>query len=182
MGARSPAFVMDCQVCKKNTATVHITEVMELSEEIGQKNKLRQKHVCEGCANLMDLPHAPLVNKSVVDIWKLLQKSAQLSSKESGLQCPDCGMTLSEFRSKGRLGCAKDYEIFHEHLEPLLWRIHGASEHVGRLPGLDNAELGRMRTIHDLRSKLDVAIRKEAYEDAAKLRDELEAIDGEETP
>jgi protein-arginine kinase activator protein McsA len=36
-----------------------------------------------------------------------------------------------------------------------------------------------MRTIHSLRERLEAAIRDEAYEDAAKLRDELAAMETE---
>ena len=169
---------MECQTCKKNPATVHITEVLELSVTPGEPNKLREKHVCPACAKMMDLPHAPVVKKNV-NIWKLLQQSAQKNVQEGGLRCPDCGMTLAEFRSKGRLGCPQDYEVFRQHLDPLLLRIHNAAEHVGRVPGLAEDELDRMRAIHDLREQLETAIREEAYEDAARLRDRLTDLEAE---
>lgn len=170
---------MECQICEKKPATVHVIEVLEPAKSPAEPYKRREKHVCEGCAAVMDLPHAPVTKKSVVDIWKLLQQSAQRSVQEGGLKCPDCGMTLAEFRSKGRLGCPRDYELFQQHLEPLLQRIHNASQHTGRVPGVPQAELDRMRTIHALRERLEAAIREEAYEDAARLRDELAAIETE---
>ncbi|MEM7311115.1 MAG: UvrB/UvrC motif-containing protein [Planctomycetota bacterium] len=170
---------IECQVCKKNGATVHITEVLEFSPTPGEPHKLRERSVCEGCAKMMDLPHAPVVKKNMVDIWKLLQQSAQKSVQEGGLRCPDCGMTLAEFRSKGRLGCARDYELFQRHLEPLLHRIHNATEHAGRIPGVAEDELDRMKAIHELREQLEAAIREEAYEDAARLRDQLSELDTE---
>jgi protein arginine kinase activator len=168
---------MQCQICSKKPATVHITEVIELGGTADEPNKLQQKHVCDACAAVMDLPHAPPASKGVVDIWQLLQQSAQRSSQEGGLRCPDCGMTLAEFRSQGRLGCPRDYEIFGAHLEPLLQRIHNATEHQGRLPGVAQEELDRMRSVHELRERLETAIREEEYEDAARLRDELAQIE-----
>ena len=168
---------MQCQVCKQKPATVHITEVLELPTDADEPNKLQQKHVCEGCAAVMDLPHAPPPSKGIVNIWQLLQQSAQRSSQEGGLRCPDCGMTLAEFRSQGRLGCPRDYEVFRAHLEPLLQRIHNATEHAGRVPGVAQEELDRMRAISELRERLETAIRDEAYEDAARLRDELAQIE-----
>jgi protein arginine kinase activator len=164
---------MQCQVCSKKPATVHITEVLALGAAPDEPNQLRQKHVCESCAAVMDLPHAPPAAKGIVNIWQLLQQSAQRSSQEGGLRCPDCGMTLAEFRSKGRLGCPKDYDVFRAHLDPLLQRIHNAAEHHGRVPGVAQEDLDRMRAIHELREQLETAIREEAYEDAARLRDEL---------
>ncbi len=168
---------MDCQVCSKRPATVHITEVFELSTQEGVPSKLEQKHVCDDCARVMQLPHMPVMKKTAVNIWKLLQQSAQKSLKEGGLKCPDCGMTLAEFRSKGRLGCPNDYEVFRQHLDPLLQRIHNATEHSGRVPGLDDDEIERRRAISELREKLESAIREEAYEHAARLRDQLAALE-----
>jgi len=170
---------MDCQICEKKPATVHVIEVLEVPKSASEPYKRRDKHVCEGCAAVMDLPHAQVAKKNVIDIWKLLQQSAQRSVQEGGLRCPDCGMTLAEFRSKGRLGCPRDYELFRQHLEALLQRIHNASEHTGRLPGVPQEELDRMRTIHELRERLEAAIREEAYEDAARLRDELAEMETE---
>ena len=85
-------------------------------------------------------------------------------------------MTLMEFRQKGRLGCPKDYEIFTGQLRDLLERIHGATRHTGRLPGLDDDALAQRNRVSELQQKLADAIREEAYEDAAQLRDELKSV------
>jgi protein arginine kinase activator len=96
-------------------------------------------------------------------------------------------MTLEEFRKKGRLGCAHDYRVFAEHLGELLERIHGSKAHSGRRPahaGLPapkevpaQAKREREERIQHLRAELENAIRQEAYESAARLRDELKAIE-----
>jgi protein arginine kinase activator len=88
-------------------------------------------------------------------------------------------MTLEEFRKKGRLGCPKDYEVFREHIDELLERVHGAKLHVGRRPGISEDELNRMQNVTDLQHKLEIAIREEAYESAARIRDELKDLEGE---
>lgn len=137
----------------------------------------RQKHICANCAQEMNVIHMPLVDKSMEEVWKLLQRTTRKSRREAQIQCPDCGMTLTEFRAKGRFGCPKDYEIFHEHMGQLLQRMHNASEHTGRVPGLDEAEIKRRQQLHDLRTQLESAIRDEAYESAAKLRDELKTLE-----
>ena len=146
---------MICQNCTKNKATVHVTEITEISvdvnvdvdsdsdastppdisgvsgvsgepEESGQdktfQRQVKEQHLCDTCAESMNLPHMPVLKKSMADIWKLLKYSAQQTRKRSSLSCPDCGMTLEEFRKKGRLGCAKDYEVFSSHIDELLAR------------------------------------------------------------
>lgn len=174
---------MICQNCLKNPATVHVTEIAQetslegtASSGAAGKKTVTEQHLCDVCAQSMDLPHTAAQKKTQADIWKLLQLSQQ-SRKKSGLACPSCGMTLDEFRKKGRLGCAKDYEIFAAHIGDLLERVHGARTHVGRIPGSSEADLERMKRLQELRSRLDVAIREEAYESAARLRDELKSLE-----
>jgi protein arginine kinase activator len=119
----------------------------------------------------------PVNLKKSAAVWKLLKESARRARDEGSLKCPSCGMTLAEFRNKGRLGCAQDYEVFREHLRPLLLRIHNASAHKGRLPGRDEQTLARERDLTRLRAELDTAIKNEAYENAARLRDQIQGLE-----
>ena len=57
------------------------------------------------------------------------------------------------------------------------WPDSGISTWLGRVPGLSSAELDRMQQITSLKRRLDAAIREEAYENAARIRDELQALD-----
>lgn len=184
---------MHCQICQKNRATVHVTEVA--TEPVPAKAQpgcvrsraAEERHVCALCAHsLFGLVVAVAQPKVKVNIMKLLQAAKEKSS----LVCPDCGMSLAEFRSKGRLGCPKDYELFWPHLVPLLERVHNATAHVNQ-PGTpsdaeqdpdgeaaaDPAEDERRAHLTDLRAKLETAIREEAYESAAKLRDAIEELE-----
>lgn len=167
---------MLCQICQKQAATVHVTEIS--NEADGSGSSVEQRHLCERCAQRSKLPHSPAIaKKGVAEVWKLLQLSAKRAREEGGLTCPDCGMTLSEFRSKGRLGCPRDYEVFQEHLEPLLLRIHNSTEHRGRLPGVNEHQRERRQHLTQLRAQLAEAIRDEAYESAAQLRDEIQQLE-----
>ncbi len=170
---------MLCQVCQKNAATVHVTEISYSSDSKAEEgSSVEQRHVCERCAGRLKLPHAPIVpKKGVAEVWKLLQASARRAREEGGLSCPDCGMTLSEFRTKGRLGCPRDYEVFHEHLKPLLLRIHNSTEHRGRVPAQNETEVERRQNLSELRAQLEEAIREEAYESAAQLRDAIQQLE-----
>ncbi len=182
---------MHCQNCNKNPATVHVTDLGGSAAGEGE-NPVQERHLCEVCAQALDLPHMAQPKKTVADIWKLLQISAQATRKKGGPACPHCGMTLEEFRRKGRLGCAKDYEVFGPHIAELLERVHGARLHVGRLPGAAHVpaaqaseqasgqapeQATREARLTQLRAKLAEAIRAEAYESAARLRDELRALE-----
>ena len=174
---------MICQTCNQNPATVHVTEIVQPkgtadgSPPSGPAS-IQEQHLCEACAQAADLPHTPVLKKSVAEIWKLLQDSAKKGRREAGVTCPECGMTLLEFRQRGRLGCGKDYEVFAPHLRDLFERIHGATKHVGRAPGLDADMVEIVRKRGEIQRQLEDAIRDEAYEQAARLRDELKGLAG----
>jgi len=179
---------MKCEHCQKNPATVHVTEIRPLPVEPGTADaeqakvvggltgEVREQHLCQVCAQGMHLTSVP-IHKTAADIWKLLQNSAQRKNLEKSVACPDCGMTLLEFRQKGRLGCPNDYQVFGPHARDLLERIHGSTQHVGRAPaGIDTEVMERRRREQELEKELESAIRKEAYEQAARLRDELKSL------
>ncbi|MBL8861351.1 MAG: UvrB/UvrC motif-containing protein [Planctomycetes bacterium] len=179
---------MICQNCLKNAATVHVTEVSPEgpAPETAPVPGFQEQHLCEVCAQSLDLPHAPSLQKAQIDIWKLLQLTAKPTRRKGGPTCAGCGLHLEEFRRKGRLGCPHCYEAFAAHLAEVFERVHGARQHVGRLPGsdakaaspeVDEVELERERRLVDLRQKLEIAIREEAYENAARLRDELRQLE-----
>ncbi len=171
---------MNCELCNKQPATVHVTEIQHGAPE----STVQQRHMCEACARALELPSVPVViakNAPEIppEILKLLRQSAQKARADGSLACPQCGMSLAEFRSKGRFGCPKDYEVFRAHIEPLLLRVHSARSHRGRLPGMDEVARQRLQQISDLRSKLEAAIREEAYESAARLRDEIQVLEAQ---
>ena len=124
--ARESRSAMTCQLCNKNPATIHVTD---LRRTAGAEATVSEQHVCEGCAQALELPSAPVPQKNVLDIWKLLQRSAQKARTEGGLTCPECGISLAEFRSKGRLGCAtsspsmrRDWKSLTSHWTGVLWK------------------------------------------------------------
>lgn len=125
---------MKCHVCKTNDAHVHVIDVSGPDESTDSGYAYQEQDICDECAARMDLPSVPTKAVFGSEIWKLLE-SAKRRHDSGGVTCPHCGMTLAEFRAKGRLGCPHDYEVFREHLDPLLQRIHNASAHVGRIPG-----------------------------------------------
>ena len=172
---------MICQNCNKNEATIHVTDVHPPNEESPQST-VDEHHLCEICAQARNLPHTQAPTMTVkANVWKLLQITAEQTRRRKDLKCKNCGMSVDEFRSKGRLGCAECYEVFRGPIAELLERVHGAIEHVGRVPGLSDDDLERMQHLSKLRRKLDAAIREEAYESAADLRDEISQIEGLET-
>lgn len=164
---------MQCERCQKNVATVHLTEIVK-----GQKT---EKHLCEECSK-----EEGYTIKSHVSLQDLLTAFISAHNDATDLadvSCPDCGMTYLDFRNEGRLGCPNDYEVFREALDPLLEKVHGTTEHSGKLPSRAGESQKLQRDLMDLRRRLRLAVEREAYEEAAQLRDEIkdkEAADATE--
>src|SRR3954452_20063888 len=158
---------MKCDNCTK-TATVHLTEI--------KAGKKIEKHLCENCA----AQNEGLPGKSHMPINELLTNFVMQHSglqKEAGTACEYCGITWSEFRQNGLLGCAHDYTLFERDLTPLLQRAHeGANHHIGKVPtrrGGSGVPMKRQVDLVKLRRELGKAVEAEDYERAAKLRDQI---------
>jgi protein arginine kinase activator len=93
------------------------------------------------------------------------------------LLCPNCGISFREFRSQGRLGCPHDYIAFEKELMPLLENIHGATQHVGKYPKRAPNSSQQQFKLIKLRNELRSAVDDEDYERAARLRDEIQALE-----
>ncbi len=162
---------MLCQVCKKHPATVHLTEIIE-----GEK---REIHLCEVCAHKQGM--SPFTPSSFLS--QLVEPKPSKEGEAADVTCPGCGLTYSGFRQGGRLGCSECYKVFEEGLGQLLERIHGGTQHIGRVPKRAGSSLAREREIIDLKRELSRVIQREEYERAAEIRDrlrELEAGSGED--
>ncbi len=161
---------MTCQKCQKREATVHEHDQTE------DGKGWREVHLCEQCSG-----KTPLALLTSGGLLQALMQGGAIAEVAAGpeLRCPDCGITYAEFRSRGRLGCPRDYEVFEADLLPLLARLHqGRVEHVGKVPGGGAAAPSPAeRELLRLRRALEEHVRKEEYEEAARTRDLIRAAE-----
>jgi len=163
---------MLCDICHKNEATVHLTEIID--------NQITELHLCEECARQKGAKMEQ--HFGLADLLAGLSDLGQQfeSVGKAKLKCPNCGLTYEDFRRIGRLGCSECYEAFKDSLEILLKRIHGSTQHLGRAPAArakTAAPLKKASVIELLRAKLQTAIEMEEFEEAAKLRDKIRALE-----
>ena len=88
-------------------------------------------------------------------------------------------MTLSAMPARTSLAQARRRSSSSGSPEALLLRVHNAQTHRGRLPGETEPTRRRLQHLSDLRSKLEAAIREEAYESAARLRDQIQELEAQ---
>nr|WP_243240466.1 UvrB/UvrC motif-containing protein [Clostridium cibarium] len=100
-------------------------------------------------------------------------------TKKIEIVCKNCGLTYSQFKKSGQLGCSKCYESFNDLLSPRIKRIQGDLEHVGKIPVREGNEVIQRKRIKKLKEDLQKAVIKEEYERAAVLRDEIKLLESQ---
>jgi protein arginine kinase activator len=166
---------MLCQICGKNPATVHFTEIHD--------NKMSELHVCERCAEEKGLHSEPAKQKfDIAAVFADMMNSMTTTEEErvGHVQCPRCGLLYSAFKETGRLGCAECYNAFQFQLRPLLRRIHGDTRHKGKTPARDGEVVSIARQVQRLYDELQRAVEREEFERAAEVRDEIKRLESQE--
>lgn len=165
---------MICERCHERPATIHLTKVINYEKA--------EMHLCEVCAKAAGNELGIIIEPNFTFqnlIAGLLEGEFNIyqhPGKSSDLRCQSCGLTLSDFRNHGLLGCGECYQYFQNNLEPLFKRVHGSVAHTGKVPRRTGGIFRVKKEIDQLRNELQQAINNEEYEKAAILRDEIRRL------
>ncbi|WFA07690.1 UvrB/UvrC motif-containing protein [Tissierella sp. Yu-01] len=160
---------MLCDNCKKRNANFHYTKVIN--------GKMEELHLCETCAfenQEMDLNNPFSIHKLFAGLFENKQDKQEENHKD--ITCSNCGLTFSKFQKTGKLGCMKCYDDFAEYLKPIINGIHGHNHHRGKSPNRSSPNIKLQKEIEELMIKLDDAVKKEEFEKAAIIRDEIKEV------
>lgn len=166
---------MRCDSCGNAEAVIQLTRVKD--------DEMRVLHLCESCASEEGVETgAPPAAAGTVQLADFLAQIGKTGGEEvaSAGRCPSCGLTPAQLKQTGRLGCAACYEHFEQHLRTLLRRLHGGTQHAGKvlLPP-DAGESDRKARLQGLKRSLRHAVETEDFEHAATIRDQIRRL---ETP
>lgn len=160
---------MLCQNCQQKAANVHFTQIMN--------NAKVDIYLCEQCAN--EISHSGIVSPfGFNDLINGLFGSHQLKQEQpETLKCKSCGMEYEEFLRTSRVGCAQCYQAFQVKLDPIIKRLHGNAEHHGKVPVRVSSKVNIPDEIEKLKQQLKESVGREEYEEAAKIRDRIRALE-----
>ena len=167
----APERPLECSECKK-PITIHYSKI--------EKEQCTRTAMCDDCPELQ----------------RRLQGSAteghshQVEGLEAGLTCGDCGITLQIVRTGHQLGCSHCYEVFGNaitlelharHKLPPVSQPHTKSIplHIGRAPG-EVTEVNPSLQLIALNEALSEMLKREDYEQAALIRDQINALTEQE--
>ncbi len=164
---------MMCDECRKQPATVMVTRIIN--------GKKTESYLCQDCArqqnDLSIFSEGGLtLNNILAGLFEPKFAFPNAVSSTASIRCENCGLSFSDFRRLGQLGCSECYKQFETQLEPIIRRIHGASQHTGKRPTVSRVTALRGE-LEQSRRALREAIEKEEYERAAVLRDRIKALE-----
>lgn len=161
-----PDRPLECSECKKNISVIY-------TEIVG--NAITRTAMCADCPELQKrlrgapVPHVGTSEEGV-----------------GGLACGNCGTTLESLRTGIPVGCSGCYEVFDDVLlaemlssQKLPPRITTTKKsipiHIGRAPGAAQ-EMNPSLRLLALNEALNETLKREDYEQAAWLRDQIKAL------
>lgn len=160
---------MLCELCKKKNANVILKK--------NEYGKIVEYNVCDSCSSDIITPSfdfSEFNDGFIYNISELLSVFSDIDTEKENieLKCPKCSLSLTEFEKTGILGCESCYEVFKKQLFPLLQRVHGTVQHLGKTP----ANFYRSKELTKLKEELQKAIDTEEYERAAIIRDKIKEL------
>lgn len=174
---------MLCDKCNQREARVYYTEIIN-----GQK---KEQHLCEECATEFTRFNSAITNSdflsgilsSLFGGYYLQDDDEQVGNEKIDTiqrniniaKCSNCGTTYEEVVKNGKLGCYKCYKEFGISLSSTIKKIQGTNQHTGKIPkgyvSKTDKIISDLSQVQKLSLKLQEAIEKEEFEEAAKLRD-----------
>lgn len=165
-GDKTPDRPLECSECKKPIA-IRYTEVVG--------NSITHTSMCSDCPELQRrLRGTPTT------------QAEGTRAGGTGLACGNCGTTLEALRVGAPLGCSECYVVFDDVLLPEMLaagklppRLAAAKKsmpiHIGRAPG-ETQEMNPSLRLLALNEALNETLKREDYEQAAWLRDQIKAL------
>ncbi|WP_038164108.1 UvrB/UvrC motif-containing protein [Verrucomicrobium sp. BvORR106] len=190
---------MKCDMCD-NEATVFLTQIVD-----GKMTQVNLCDKCSKEKGVTDPTGFQLADFLLGNAAQ--KKTRQSSAEDDTLACPECGFTRAHLKKIGRMGCPECYQTFGDDMDNMLRAMHKGTRHVGKVPGRQvsvpvptskaerpepatpaaapaapkppppPAPVSPKKKLADLKAAIELAVMEERYEDAARLRDEVKAIE-----
>ena len=177
---------MLCENCHENEANIRYTQIIN-----GAKKEM---NLCDECAHKLGIGG---INFNMPIDFSNFFGDLLNEYEDSGFmptlaipkvqKCEKCGLTFEDFIETGKFGCDNCYQVFEQRIDPILKRLHGNNNYVGRsvknlsakndIPKQKSKTNEKAERIEELKKELKQRIKEEQYEEAAKIRDEIKKLE-----
>lgn len=198
---------MLCSICHKNEAVICYTEIINgVKKEQYLCPECAAKYTSFTSGNSGTTPGSLLAGL-LTSVLGQTGITLQEDFKKTNLVCPKCGMTYNEFLKYSKFGCPECVHTFGFLLDDYLKKLQGSCEHCGKkyhgaetvfvpdlsavtgersivksadiLPAVRKSDTDDAQ-VAELKERLGKAIKEEEYEEAARIRDQIRALEAKE--
>lgn len=165
---------MKCQKCGVKEATTHVKRTVN--------GNSAEYHLCSECAGEMGYENifsGMSFNLNNFFGSFLGEGTKPAHGAVSQRHCSLCGSSFEDIAESGKVGCAECYTTFYDRLLPSLQRIHGRTEHSGKIPASAGPKAKKIKQLEELKGKMSAAVNEQNFEEAARLRDEIKKLEEE---
>ena len=143
-------------------------------------DQINDIYLCEDCMKKVIGNGSPLGMIGEDIIFENIENdhgfSTEKISNKSDLECSCCHTTLNEIQNKGKFGCENCYIIYSDLLAMADAQINHDNDKLKKQLCGNNNEIVNHGRAEVLKQKMNSAIHVENYEEAAKLRDEINEL------
>ena len=170
--------------------------------------RINGSYFCNDCAADMGFSFFNMNFSSLDGLQQALKAMDGLDFANNVVECSNCGTTLRDFETTGKLGCISCFNTFSNEVAKRMLRQYGSDVYSGRLPGepieyeytdsvedtapaehkssgkkdlterIAKADFGALSD-EQLQDAMEQAIAKEDFVLAAKIRDEIRSRKGD---
>ena len=184
-------MIMLCEICKHNNAEC----VLHRKDENGEDEEL---YVCKKCMEAADDESSnPVTMVSIKPIIitadgetppefiqnfldaavGLIEGVVKSDIKPQKVKCKVCGSTWEKIKESNAVGCADCWSQFAEEIRKEFLSDSFGPNHIGKIP--ERTSDGKPSRIF-LEKQLKDAVAKQDYRKAARIRKQLDSLDGSE--
>jgi protein arginine kinase activator len=180
----------DAKICYTEIINGQKREQYLCEECAAKRTSIMKNPFADGSFSLGGLL-AGLISKELNKASNGDKRKTEIESKvdadKEELCCSECGMTLKEFRDTGKFGCPNCYKTFEPFFSKNIKIIQATDRHCGKYPknykdiaekaGKEKAEgkAEELSNVEMLSIRLQQAVEREDFEEAARIRDEIKA-------
>lgn len=157
---------MNCDKCGK-PSVYHSTLIINGVSET--------KNLCRECA----IKEGVFSNTTSIfdDIFMPFAGISPLMEQIENIVCPVCKTSLKDFKTNHRLGCTNCYEVFRSQINEVLKHIAPSTTHKQQAI---SSKTSKVDKISALREQLKIAVKEERYEDAGKLKKQIQKLEAKD--
>lgn len=129
--------------------------------------------LCRECAEQAGIPNfttlmdsqLKLFDNEIASMMPMLS-GIDFSPAKQSLRCPRCNTSLTEYQSKGLVGCIECYNVFGEYINRAMMKAHGTSSYKGK--ALDDDYEKLFDAISEIEERGGIRPGMNSYSDKAK--------------